>query len=57
MVRTARGRPVQWMLKVSEDGGIVVKSYSIISGNEVPTRDHKDWVLEGSQDDAVSVSS
>ena len=44
------GRPVQWMLKLSEDGGIVVKSYSIISGNDVPTRDPKDWVLEGSQD-------
>ena len=44
------GRPVQWMLKLSEDGGIAVKSYSIISGNDVPTRDPKDWILEGSQD-------
>ena len=44
------GRPVQWMLKLSEDGGMAVKSYSIISGNDVPTRDPKDWVLEGSQD-------
>ena len=38
------------MLKLSEDGGMAVKSYSIISGNDVPTRDPKDWVLEGSQD-------
>ena len=44
------GRPVQWMLKLSEDGGMAVKSYSIISGNDEPTRDPKDWILEGSQD-------
>jgi hypothetical protein len=29
---------------------MAVKSYSIISGNDVPTRDPKDWILEGSQD-------
>ena len=42
------GRPVQWMAKLPKPQ--VVKGYSFVSGNDVPTRDPKEWVLEGSQD-------
>ena len=43
------GRPVMWMAQM-EKGGKVIQGYSFTSGNDVPTRDPKDWTLEGSQD-------
>ncbi|MFT5466991.1 MAG: mono/diheme cytochrome c family protein [Verrucomicrobiales bacterium] len=43
------GRPVVWMAKLPGPGE-VVRAYSFTSGNDVPTRDPKDWILEGSKD-------
>ena len=44
-------RPVVWMAKFPGEGK-VIREYSITSGNDEPSRDPKDWVLEGSKDGA-----
>ncbi|MBT7854490.1 MAG: hypothetical protein HN675_14325, partial [Opitutae bacterium] len=42
-------RPVVWMAKFPGEGK-VIREYSITSGNDEPSRDPKDWMLEGSKD-------
>jgi alpha-L-fucosidase 2 len=42
------GKPVSWQIQWPE--AQVIKSYSLTSGNDMPDRDPRAWVLEGSAD-------
>ena len=42
------GRPVQWQVKL--DQAAIVNEYTLTSANDVPGRDPKAWLLEGSPD-------
>ena len=44
-----RNQAIQWQLKLPEEKGKIVRAYSITSANDVPSRDPKEWILEGSQ--------
>jgi len=45
-----RNKPVTWELRLPDGKTDVITSYSITSANDVPARDPKTWVLEGSTD-------
>jgi alpha-L-fucosidase 2 len=44
------GKPVVWRAVLPAGKDTVVKSYSITSANDTPTRDPREWKLEGSND-------
>jgi alpha-L-fucosidase 2 len=46
-------KPVVWTLSLPAGGGRVVKSYTLTSANDTPTRDPRAWELSGSEDGAT----
>ena len=46
-----QNRPVVWQLSLPRGDERDIGSYSLTSANDMPGRDPKSWVLEGSQDD------
>ena len=44
------GKPLVWQIALPAGKEVAVKSYSITSANDTPSRDPKEWTLEGSND-------